>query len=53
VPTDAHWVDDDDLADEEVYEFAPGEEESAGAVTLPDGRVIRPDSVVDANGDAS
>jgi hypothetical protein len=34
VPTSSHSTDEDDLDDEEVYTFAPGEPESTGTVTL-------------------
>jgi hypothetical protein len=41
-------IDDDDLADEEVYTFAPGEAESAGTVTLPNGVDLGPNMTVDS-----
>jgi hypothetical protein len=50
VPTSSHSTDEDDLDDEEVYTFAPGEPESTGTVTLPNGIVLGPNEVVDADG---
>jgi hypothetical protein len=47
---DSDLIDDDDLEDEVVYTFAPGEDESVGTVTLPSGIVIGPNEVVDADG---
>jgi hypothetical protein len=43
-------IDDDDMSDEEVYEYAPGEAETAGAVTLPNEVVAGPSEIVDADG---
>ena len=50
MPSESHSTDDDDLADEEVYAFEPGEAESAGTVTLANGTVIGPNMVVDSEG---
>jgi hypothetical protein len=45
VPNESHSTNDDDLTDEEVYAFKPGEAESAGTVTLPNGTVLGPSIV--------
>lgn len=50
MPSDSNLIDDDDLSDEEVYTFAPGEPESVGAVTFPNGIVIGPGEMVDVDG---
>jgi hypothetical protein len=42
--------DDDDLSDEEVYTYGAGEAESCGPITLPNGIVIGPGEIVDADG---